>query len=71
MEAIKASVKDLIITTLTMDDILATISCYLDVLEDIAGTDKIEHLSNKRVATVGELTCNAFRSGITRLLIKH
>ncbi len=69
IEAIKANAKDLIITTLTMDDILATISCYLDVLEDIAGTDKIEHLSNKRVATVGELTCNAFRSGITKLSI--
>ncbi len=69
IEAIKANAKNLIITTLTMDDILATISCYLDVLEDIAGIDKIEHLSNKRVATVGELTCNAFRSGITKLSI--
>lgn len=67
LEAIKANAKDLIITTLTMDDILASISCYLDVLEDIAGTDKIEHLSNKRVATVGELACNEFRKGVTKL----
>ena len=67
IEAIKKSAKDLIITTLTMDDILATISCYLDVLEGLAGIDKIEHLSNKRVATVGELTNNAFRSGVTKL----
>ena len=67
IEAIKNNVKELIITTLTMDDILATISCYLDVLEGIGTIDKIEHLSNKRVATVGELTCNAFRTGVTKL----
>lgn len=69
IEAIKSNAKQLIITTLTMDDILATISCYLDCLEDIGSIDKIEHLSNKRVATVGELTCKAFRDGITRLSI--
>lgn len=67
MEAIKNSVKELIITTLTMDDILATISCYLDVLEGIGTIDKIEHLSNKRVATVGELTAKAFRDGVFKL----
>ena len=67
LEAIKNNAKELIITTLTMDDILATISCYLDILEGIGSIDKIEHLSNKRVATVGELTCNAFRSGVTKL----
>ncbi len=67
MEAIKAQAKDLIITTLTMDDILATISCYLDVLEGIGTLDKIEHLSNKRVATVGELTAKAFRDGVFKL----
>ncbi len=67
MEAIKAQAKDLIITTLTMDDILATISFYLDVLEGIGTLDKIEHLSNKRVATVGELTAKAFRDGVFKL----
>ena len=69
IEAIKEHAKDLVITTLTMDDILATISAYLDVLEGIGGIDKIEHLSNKRVATVGELACNAFRSGVTKLSV--
>ena len=67
LQMIKENAKDLVITTLTMDDILATISCYLDVLEGLAGIDKIEHLSNKRVATVGELTCNEFRKGVTKL----
>lgn len=67
IEAIKASAKELVITTLTMDDILATISCYLDVLEGVGTLDKIEHLSNKRVATVGELACADFRKGVMKL----
>ncbi|MBP3619134.1 MAG: DNA-directed RNA polymerase subunit beta, partial [Clostridia bacterium] len=68
LAAIKEHAKDLMITTLTMDDILASISMYLDVLEDIAKTDKIEHLSNKRIATVGELFYDHFRSGVTKLV---
>ena len=68
MQAIKERAKDLMITTLTMDDILASISMYLDVLEGIAKTDKIEHLSNKRIATVGELFFDHFRSGVTKLV---
>ncbi len=68
MQAIRERAKDLMITTLTMDDILASISMYLDVMEGIAKTDKIEHLSNKRVVSVGELLYDHFRSGITKLV---
>ncbi len=68
MQVIRERAKDLMITTLTMDDILASISMYLDVLEGIAKTDKIEHLSNKRIATCGELFYDHFRSGITKLV---
>ncbi len=68
MNAIKEHAKDLVITTLTMDDILAGVSMYLDVLEGICKTDKIEHLSNKRIATVGELFYDHFRSGVTKLV---
>ena len=67
LEAIKANAKDLMITTLTMDDILATISYYLDLLEGIGEVDNIDHLSNKRVASVGELIGNAFRAGVKKL----
>lgn len=66
--AIKEHAKDLVITTLTMDDILAGVSMYLDVLEGICKTDRIEHLSNKRIATVGELFYDHFRSGVTKLV---
>ena len=50
-----------------MDDILATISCYLDVLEGIAGVDKVDHLSNKKLSTVGDLFNKAFRTGVQKL----
>ena len=68
-QAIKENAKNLIITTLTMDDILASISYYLDLLEGIGTLDNIDHLSNRRIATVGELLHNAFRSGVNRLAI--
>ena len=66
IEAIKANAKELMITTLTMDDILATISLYLDGLEGIAHCDKVDHLSNKRLNAVGELMTKAFRSGVQK-----
>ncbi|MDD4815674.1 MAG: DNA-directed RNA polymerase subunit beta [Clostridia bacterium] len=66
-KAIKENAKNLIITTLTMDDILASISSYLDLLEGIGALDNIDHLSNRRIATVGELLGNAFRSGVNKL----
>ena len=67
--AIKENAKNLLITTLTMDDILASISYYLDLLAGIGFKDNIDHLSNRRIATVGELFGNAFRSGVNKLAI--
>ena len=67
LEAIRQNAKELMITTLTMDDILATISYYLDLIEGVGEIDNIDHLSNKRVASVGELIGNAFRAGVKKL----
>lgn len=67
LQAIKENAKGLMITTLTMDDILATISYYLDILAGVGFIDNIDHLSNRRIASVGELFSNAFRSGINKL----
>ena len=50
-----------------MDDILASVSYYLDLLEGIGQTDNIDHLSNRRIQSVGELLKNAFRSGVNKL----
>ena len=52
---------------LTMDDIIATISYHLDLNSGIGEVDNIDHLANRRIATVGELMAGAFRSGINRL----
>ncbi len=67
LQAIKENAKQLLITTLTMDDILASLSYYLDLLEGIGQIDNIDHLSNRRISTVGELLSKSFRSGIKRL----
>ena len=67
LEAIKENAKELMTMTLCMDDILATISYHLDLNEGIGETDNIDHLANRRVATVGELMAGAFRSGVNKL----
>jgi DNA-directed RNA polymerase subunit beta len=67
LKAIKENAKQLMITTLTIDDILASISYYLDLLVGIGHLDNIDHLSNRRIQSVGELIKNAFRSGVNKL----
>ena len=67
LAAIKENAKELMITTLTMDDILGSISYYLDLLAGIGELDNIDHLSNRRIQSVGELLKNAFRSGVNKL----
>ena len=69
LKAIKENAKQLIITTLTIDDILASISYYLDILAGIGQFDNIDHLSNRRIQSVGELIRNAFRSGVNKLCV--
>ena len=69
IQAIKENAKQLMITTLTMDDILASISYYLDLLAGVGELDNIDHLSNRRIQSVGDLLKNAFRSGINKLCV--
>lgn len=52
---------------LTISDIYASISYYLNLLEGIGNYDEIDHLSNRRVRQVGELMQNQFRIGINRI----
>ena len=52
---------------LTISDIYASISYYLNLFEGIGQYDEIDHLSNRRVKQVGELLQNQFRIGITRI----
>ena len=52
---------------LTISDIYASISYYLNLMQGIGSIDEIDHLSNRRVKQVGELIQNQFRIGVTRM----
>ncbi len=54
------------IKRLTISDVLASVSYYLNLLHGIGNLDEIDHLANRRVKQVGELLQNQFRIGITR-----
>ncbi len=66
-DAIRENAKQLMSFQLTMDDIYATISYHLGLNNGIGGIDNIDHLANRRIASVGELMAGAFRSGVNKL----
>ncbi len=55
------------IRRMTIPDIYAATSYYLNLLEGIGNFDEIDHLSNRRVRQVGELLQNQFRIGVSRI----
>ncbi len=57
----------LTVKTLTMSDIYASVSYYLNLLHGIGSIDEIDHLSNRRLRQVGELLQNQFRVGVARM----
>ena len=59
--------QSLTVKRLTISDIYASISYYLNLLGGIGNFDEIDHLSNRRVRQVGELLQNQFRIGIARI----
>lgn len=71
MEALKAAIKEnkdrLVYKHITADDIIATVSYNLSMAHGFYYCDNIDHLSNRRVRSVGELLQNQFRIGIARL----
>jgi DNA-directed RNA polymerase subunit beta len=75
IEALKAAVQSnmaqLIVKHISIDDIVAAVSHNLNITTLIrnkaAYPDNIDHLSNRRVRSVGELLQNNFRIGIARL----
>ena len=52
---------------LTISDVYASVSYYLNLHEGIGNYDEIDHLSNRRVRQVGELLQNQFRVGLSRV----
>ena len=67
LEAIKANVDNLVGSTLTIDDILATVGYFLDLNAGMGSVDNIDHLANRRIKGAGELLQDAFRSGMSKL----
>lgn len=53
--------------TLTKEDILAVIKTLIDIRNGIGMVDDIDHLGNRRVRSVGEMTENQFRVGLVRV----
>ena len=52
---------------LTISDVYASVSYYLNLLFNIGNIDEIDHLGNRRVRQVGELIQNQFNVGMTRM----
>ena len=52
---------------LTISDVYASISYYLNLLHGIGNYDEIDHLGNRRIRQVGELLQNQFRIGVSRM----
>lgn len=52
---------------MTISDVYAAVSYYLNLLEGVGNFDEIDHLGNRRVRQVGELLQNQFRIGVSRM----
>ena len=50
----------------TVSDIIASLSYYLNLYDDLGSVDDIDHLGNRRLRLIGELLKNQFRIGLAR-----
>ncbi|HMM23182.1 MAG TPA: DNA-directed RNA polymerase subunit beta [Selenomonadales bacterium] len=53
--------------TITREDILASVSYLLNLIDGHGNVDDIDHLGNRRLRSVGELLQNQFRIGLSRM----
>ena len=53
--------------TITINDIIASISYLLNLMDGYGHKDDIDHLGNRRIRSVGELLQNQFRIGLSRM----
>lgn len=67
LQAIKENAKELITTHLTIHDIISVINYIRGLDRNIGEIDNIDHLANRRIASVGELMQNEFRKGVAKL----
>ena len=55
------------VRVLTKEDIIAIIKYLVDLINSNAAVDDIDHLSNRRIRTVGEQLANQFSIGLSRM----
>ena len=67
IETVKAKADELVPKHITVDDIIATVSYFLNLCDGVGTVDDIDHLGNRRIRSVGELLQNQFRIGFTRM----
>ncbi len=67
LEAVRANARALENYQITLDDMLATVSYHLNLIDGIGSLDERDHLANRRVAGCGELLTQEFRKGMTKL----
>ncbi len=65
--ALRAKVDELVPKHVTVDDIYASVSYFINLCEGVGFVDDIDHLGNRRIRSVGELLQNQFRIGFTRM----
>ncbi len=58
---------DMSVRTLTKEDIIEIIKYLIELVNSKASVDDIDHLSNRRVRTVGEQLANQFAIGLARM----
>ena len=56
------------VSYVTISDILACFSYFLNVMDGFGDTDDIDHLGNRRIRCVGELIQNQFRLGLAKMV---
>ncbi len=66
-EQLKLHADDLVPKHITLDDIFASVSYFINLCEGVGTVDDIDHLGNRRIRSVGELLQNQFRIGFTRM----
>ena len=66
-EALRLRAEELVPKHITVDDIFASVSYFINLCEGVGNVDDIDHLGNRRIRSVGELLQNQFRIGFTRM----
>ncbi|MCH5325505.1 MAG: DNA-directed RNA polymerase subunit beta, partial [Eubacterium sp.] len=66
-DGIKNNLDRLIPKHITLDDIYASVSYFINLCDGVGTVDDIDHLGNRRIRSVGELLQNQFRIGFARM----